>query len=352
MLNNKQANITKHGISLAIVLVVILSLIEYRLVIFFHIRSLKSIIEATLGVTTGVPHWRVYQNRLLGPFSVKYLSHIFYAPYPQMYLFFTMGLHVLKNLLCFCLINRLTGCSRISLRYTLYFVVCFIFLQTVGWLYIWDYLDVIIFTMFLYGVLTHKKNWYFLLTFCLALLNKESGLFIALWMILDALIEKSDESRFYFSITSRHLRRLLLGVVLVVGGIFFVDFVRDALFVKSSVRVDSIHTGIAYGKHIHVKLLKNPTILLNNIRTPTFILNFLVNILILAVPVFIIANRKKIDDTIFKLVLILLSVYGTILVFGEINETRVYSILIPFFIFLSVRFFTQDKRDTIMDKTD
>ena len=171
-------------------------------------------------------------------------------------------------------------------------------------------------------------------------------------MILDALIEKSDESRFYFSITSRHLRRLLLGVVLLVGGIFFVDFVRDALFVKSSVRVDSIHTGIAYGKHIHVKLLKNPTILLNNIRTPTFILNFLVNILILAVPVFIIANRKKIDDTIFKLVLILLSVYGTILVFGEINETRVYSILIPFFIFLSVRFFTQDKRDTIMDKTD
>ncbi|EDN70511.1 membrane protein [Beggiatoa sp. PS] len=67
-------------------------------------------------------------------------------------------------------------------------------------------------------------------------------------------------------------------------------------------------------------------------------LNFLVNIFILALPLFVIIQSKKAEETIFKIIILFLAIYSTIMLFGVLNETRVYNILIPFIIFLSAYF--------------
>lgn len=333
--NESQQNF---NIFIAIIIVIFLSLLEYRLVILLHADDLKNLFHAAYGVTIGEPHWRVYQNRLLGPFSVKGLSEILGMTYAQVYMFFTMGLLVIQNVLFFALFRQLTDDNRLSVRYTLYFVAFFIALSDSNWLYLWDFLDIIVFTLFIYGILAYKNNWYFLFVFGIAILNKESGLFIALWLILDALIEKRDTNSFYFAMKLRDLKRLFLGIALLVGGIFFVEWIRDALFIKSAAGGGVKFTGIEYGKYVHFKFLINLKVFVYNLTNLNFLLNFLVNIFILALPLFVIIQSKKAEETIFKIIILFLAIYSTIMLFGVLNETRVYNILIPFIIFLSAYF--------------
>jgi hypothetical protein len=56
------------NIFIAIGAIVLLSLLEYRLVILLHIDDINKLIQAAEGVTIGEPHWRVYKYPL-GYFS-------------------------------------------------------------------------------------------------------------------------------------------------------------------------------------------------------------------------------------------------------------------------------------------
>ncbi|EDN70510.1 membrane protein [Beggiatoa sp. PS] len=168
----------------------------------------------------------------------------------------------------------MTDDNRLSVRYTLYFVAFFIALSDSNWLYLWDFLDIIVFTLFIYGILAYKNNWYFLFVFGIAILNKESGLFIALWLILDALIEKRDTNSFYFAMKLRDLKRLFLGIALLVGGIFFVEWIRDALFIKSAAGGGVKFTGIEYGKYVHFKFLINLKVFVYNLTNLNFFVEF------------------------------------------------------------------------------
>lgn len=324
---------------ITLTLVILLSLLEYRLVVLLHRDNLNSLVQAAYGITIGEPHWRIYQSRLLGPFTVKFLAELFQVTYANMYMFFTLGLSVIKNGLGFYLFYRLTGNNQISLKYTLYLVASFIALQDVRWLYLWDYFDIIVFLMFIYGALIHQSNRYFLLLFVIALLNKESALFIPLWLILDALMEIKTEPFFYFAIKLRDFNRLLLGIILLVSGIYSIDWVRDFLYIRSVADPGVEFNTIEYGKHVHWKLLLNLQVFLDNFHQPSFSLPFLVNSLIILMPVFIITHFRQMTATLFKIVLVFFAIYGMIVMLGLINETRVYNILIPFIIFLSASFF-------------
>ena len=329
-------------------LIILLSLLEYRLMLLSHIRHLQDIVQASLGITLGEPHWRVYQNRLLGPFSVKYLSEFFQIAYIHMYMFVVIGLHVVKNLVFFYFVTQLTKNYQIAARYTLFFVATFLLLQDVSWLYLWDYLDIITYTFFIYGILSYKKTWYFWLVFAVALINKESALFITLWMMLDALIAKKQTGYLSFQFTwSKNLPRLFSGLILFTAGVMFVEYVREALFVKSVMGEGTQFTGIEHGKYAHVKFFQNIDNFVINLHSPTFLLNFLVDIFLFAIPLFIFFNIKKLNDATYKLSAIFLLIFTFIFVFGFTNETRVYNILIPFFIFLTLAFSGNIKKTSL-----
>jgi hypothetical protein len=51
--------------------------LQFRLLVLALRPDYGRSIEAALRVVTGHPHWRVYQNRVLGPYLVQGLSHLF-----------------------------------------------------------------------------------------------------------------------------------------------------------------------------------------------------------------------------------------------------------------------------------
>ncbi len=59
--------------------------------------------------------------------------------------------HFLKNLLCLFLVFRLTGDARQATGSTLLFMFLFLAFQGPPFLYIWDYIDTIVFLLFIYG---------------------------------------------------------------------------------------------------------------------------------------------------------------------------------------------------------
>jgi hypothetical protein len=217
----------------------------------------------------------------------------------------------------------------------------------VNWLYLWDFIDIVIFTLLIYGALTQQRNGYFLVLFVVAILNRESGLFIALWLILDALIEKKDSSCFRIHIKLRDPYRLIWGILLLIGGVFLIEYLREVMLIKS-VASEVEATSIEVGRHVHIRFFTNlKLIFIQNFSNPTFLLNFLIDILVIGLPIWVIIRLKSSSDVWFKIAFIFLIIYSAIIIFGFVNETRVYNILIPFIIFLNAYFLDNDKMRVI-----
>jgi hypothetical protein len=306
--------------------VILLSFVEFRLILLIHAKDINDLAHAAYGIVIGEPHWIEYQNRLIGPYLVKIISDIFAFSYIKTYLGASIGLHILKNCIFFLLVKKLTKNCQQSIQFAIFFVFCFLIIQHTRWLYLWDYFDVIIFTIFIYGVFTYKKNLYYGLLFCIAIFNKESCLFIPAWMVIDAIVFKGDVGRLKFHIKIYKWQRLIIGIVLLIIGIVLTKYIREALLIREVAA--PLNVAFAMERPFHFKRNVNTFIDNWSIFYPS--LNFLVNIWIVAIPSFALAFQKYFDDTIFKLVISVLMIYFSILLFGLIDETRIYSILIPY----------------------
>lgn len=315
-------------------LVVFLSLAESR-VIFLVYDNIHQHAEALYGIVVGQPHWKEYQNRLLGAYLVKYAATFFSLPYEVAYVFFLIGLGAIKNLLFYSVVLRLTQSFRHSLQYTLCFVFFFIALQNAAWLYLWDYFDIIVFTLFTYGVLTAKRDWYYLPIFALALLNKESCLFIAVWLILDALINKPETARLKLNLGALNPSRLLTGISLAVIGVIFVIYTRQALLIQETAVAANPAFALERPFHFQRNILTYVGVWLH----PSLNFDFAVNILVTLLPLTPLFLWRRMDDTVFKLTLLILVFYLSVLAFGLIHETRLYSLLIPIYCLLYIHLY-------------
>ncbi|HZZ39620.1 MAG TPA: hypothetical protein VFE06_10830, partial [Acidobacteriaceae bacterium] len=65
----------------------------------------------------------------------------------------------------------------------------FCYLLSPPWLYAWDYLGVVAFFVFVIMVVARKTWPWFVVLFAVAILNRESAEFIALWMVIDPFVQ-------------------------------------------------------------------------------------------------------------------------------------------------------------------
>lgn len=322
-------------------IIIYLSLLEFRLSLFSHADHINSIIQTSYYITLRAPQWKEFQNRLIGPFLVKIIAHITTFEYGIIYMYVIIALHIIKNLICFICIKKLTNNYAIALKYTIYSIFCFIAFLDLYWLYIWDYIDNIIFILFIYGVFSNKNNLYYSVLFIIALLNRESALFIPLWMIIDSIIHKKEETGLKVNIKLYNNTRLFLGTILLIGGIVFINLVREYLLIEETAAAKNIEFAMERPFHF----LKNSKQFFENIYKIDFELNILVNIFLISIPILIIKLRNKMDDKVFKLTILFIIILISIILMGLINETRIYNTIIPFFIFLSLYFFGHIKID-------
>lgn len=316
--------------------ILLLSVIECRITNLMHLDSLSMMAQSTYRITLGEPHWKEYQNRLLGPFLLRALQGIFPLSTLQVYLTLVLGLHLVKNLLAFALILRLTGAPGLAARYTVFFILGFIFLQDQQWIYLWDYLDIVVFTVFLYGVVKQKRDVFFVGLFAPAMLNKESGLFIAVWLVLDSLLEWPEGAGAVLALRWRSGKRLRWGLALTALGVAWVYATRHWLLVKEIALAANPNFAAQRPFHLAANLwsvflnLTHPSLHELNLLNPGIPLAFLAAIY---------ALRKKPSDLALKLSLLVAIIFASLLLYSLLNEIRIYNVLLPFALFGALYYF-------------
>jgi len=306
----------------------------FKVLLAFHAPHLKNLIGTTVRTIQGKPDWLAHQNRLLGPYLVLLISKL-NVSFSIAWMIFTGSWLAIESVLLFYVLRRQDQTPIESIKFVIIFWFFFLMLQDF-WLYTWDGIDLIIFTLFAYGIIKEKSTAFHLALFSVAIFNRESALFIATYIIVSA---------FKFTATPPSLKlvdrsRILLGGVLLVGGTAYIQYIRHLLFVSTwDGRPDAEH-----------QLVGNHFLLLENLRSifvdyfssgalPIFV------IVVLAIAFFL-SRIRSFQDGELKCLLMLLFILLNTMVFGLFKETRLFFILLPFALFLSIGAMRHDLPDS------
>lgn len=297
-----------------LLIVFAISLMVYQIIRQLYDPYWQELADSTFRVLAGKPDWLAYQNRLLAPFLVSVITSFGVSQVSALKIF-VLFMAVGQNVLLFLLFSTSKEASRNAIFAVLAYTILFLFVQEYR-LYPWDYADIFLFTFFAWGVFERKSLLFFVLLFFVAILNRESALFISLYMALDAF--EIDGKLILKSKT-----KLITGIALTIAGILFVIAIREFLFISQPGGFnDSKHELIGN----HFNLLKNLNALFVGNIASFQILN---SLFLLGSMGYVLTFLKH----KWKAVLIYLVLLLNILIFGVVNESRLYGILLPFLIF-------------------
>ena len=141
----------------------------FKAIVFLHDSRIESFASDAYNLVLGKPHWIAYQNRLAGPTTV--------------YLLNSLGISLRDSLLTVIffstialalLLDRYLKAFAADLERRILLISTFMFLYIVlqhNWYYVWDNYDLILFTMFAFGILKNKSERFFLILFFVAYLK-------------------------------------------------------------------------------------------------------------------------------------------------------------------------------------
>jgi len=336
--NRTHQYINNHQYLFCVLIILIICIFEIRLITLIHINNNGGGAAAAEGILHGTPHWRTTQNRILGPAVVGLISNITGSPFFNCYRSVIWSLLIFANFLSFVLFLSLTKDKKQALKYSFLFAVLFLFIQNRDWLFIWDFIDLIVFLLFAYGIFNTIKLHYLVILFVVCLLNKENALYIGLWIFMDSFnFHNKIPTKLVDIIRRTNLNycKLILGSLLIVGGMIYAKLIRDALFVQSmlpGVGYDLDHA--LWGQHFQA----TPNLYaLVKITINFHFIEFVVPVILFIVPLYFI-YKMKINELSIKVMFLFLFMVITIFVFGNITETRIFCILIPFALMLNLYF--------------
>ncbi len=311
-------------------LAVLLALVEFRLAGVIGATLYPDALQQVTNVTLGLPDWAAWQNRLLTSWMVRGLSELSGENRTQSYPAFLFFLTVVKNGSFAFALNRLTRDPVLVARYLILFSFACIALSDTLPPYPWDYVDVTVFTLFLAGVFRGAGDRYFSLLFLPALFNRESALFIPLWMALDATTLLEGGRLNLFSLRLRRPRRFLLGIGLLTAGAATILFLRHALLVREMV----FQTNPEFARKGTFRLLGNLKFLVTQWFDWSPQLNGLTCLLCVGVPASVALYWKRMDDLLRNLSAVLLAMLGSVLLLGMFWERRLLLMLVPFLVLM------------------
>src|SRR5262249_6240996 len=129
----------------------------------------------------GTPTWRVYQSRVLGPYVVQALSYPL-SSYETAYELFNVFLFAVAGYLSYFIGTRINRQAGGIVNFLLF--QC-LFALLIGYqLHVWDVIGVTIFYFFLIIVVLGLSWKWAVLLFVVAIFNRESAFFIALWLLV------------------------------------------------------------------------------------------------------------------------------------------------------------------------
>ena len=211
----------------------VLSFSEDRAVGLIQAANAPAQIEVVRGIIAGRPYWKAFQNRLLGPEIVWWAGRLTGVSLKRCYEVFCWAAVFVANTICFLLfLNHGKNRAR-AWFYTVVYAGAFVALQDVQWLYLWDYLDLSFTLLFAWAAVIGGVPWWqFVALLTLQLLNRESAVFIALWLVVDSIrFERTARGALKIRVVSR---QFWVGLATGTAGMFWTQHIRNALCLQET----------------------------------------------------------------------------------------------------------------------
>jgi len=324
MLNTKH----RHAL-LGLALSSFFALVQFRLIIMLFDADYGRAVDAAAGVLAGRPHWRTYQARVLGPFLIDLISPLFPSFYDAHVCFSIVTLAVM-GYLAWRIGWRIGANLGAAMLALFVFETSFSFLLAPHWFYAWDYLDIIVFLVFVDFVVAGMSWPWFVGVWAIGIFSRDSAAFISVWMIFEAL-----SRRYLLRQPGGGEERLDRGML--IAGI--VSFVLSAVIVEALTRAllieevgPKIFKDVAGEGGQMFYLLRiglNFDLAIDSLTRFYYDMPFVILIYVGVTMALALGIMRADRRRYFALGLIYFAHIGATLVFGILNETRVYVEQIP-----------------------
>jgi hypothetical protein len=299
-------------------------------------------VDVAHGIVTGLPPWRVFQSRVLGPVILEALSRLF-PTRRAAYAFFAFAAVALCGYLLLALSpfgrnshwrHRPAETAHDDPRPALLAFFCLQALVALlsgrPWLYAWDYLDLIFFVLFNVLALTNKPWPYLFALFIVSTFNRESAWFIAIWMMAQPLVEqiaarrRGEPARFDYP-------RFGAGAIALPLGVAMTEALRRWLLVREiGPEIYTLDPTIYRGPYFHFQLwsnLRSAEAMLTTLSQSTESIALLV---LGATVVMAVVLALRDPQRWLALGVVHILMVGSLLLFGVLLESRIYLELVPF----------------------
>ena len=228
-----------NSLSMELILLVF-SFLEAILLLNLFKTKLNWLAIATYSPIDGHAFLRAFQNRLL---PAEIMSLIDSVNILSAYRIFILVFTFICNILVFILFIKLG--NKKALVMTFMFSLAFILFQDQNppLLYGWDFIDVAITILVLIGIENNSGIWYYICLFTIGIFNRESAIYIPLWMLISAFPKEK--------------RKMVYSSAMLLIGVGLIYYLRVILF-KGSIRLD-------IGLDESNKLLGNHILLFKNL---------------------------------------------------------------------------------------
>jgi hypothetical protein len=183
----------------------------------------------------------------------------------------------------------------------------------------WDAIDLTTMFLFAYGVFAWQPNVYFVVLFGFEVLNREAAQFIPLWLLLTALTSHPRPE------DGIRRRRLATAACLLAVGMLWTQLARKLLVTRPAA---DIHLVVLGGQYF---------VLVQNIRQFGYMFHShgtIVSVGMTAAFALLLAHRRKHLVAPVPTTIVLVAMVISIYAFALIKESRVWTGLIPFMVFL------------------
>ncbi len=289
-----------------------LALVQFHVIAFVLGGSYGRSVTTAHDVLLGRPHWRVYQSRVLSPYLIDTLTPLF-GSFLAAHVFVSIVALILAGLVAWRIGQRLAD-TRGAVASLLVFHASFALLLSRPWLIAWDYLDALVFLIFLDFVLSGRSWRWFVGLFAIAVFNHEIALFIPVWLVCEAVVRRDRV-------------RGVAGVVSLASGMVILESLRRLLLVQEMGPTIFLDAPSHAGGSFHFRLFDNLARLAMVDNQMLVVGVFLLGVLAIA------GWLAWQDPTRFLgLALMQVALIGSLLTFGVVQETRLYVVLIPLYV--------------------
>ena len=313
------------------IMIAFLSMAQFKIFYKNFDKYLVSHIEAAKGVVEGYPHWRIFQNRVTGPYAVEFTQKVTGLSFPISYL-----LTIFLWMMVFYSIMMVVS---ISIRPSLIFA----FGTSVGaaffnsllmyglWLYTWDIIDLSIFTLFIWAIIKKKPIGYLVCIIVFETFNREVSLILSGWLLFDALVmilPSPNTGKFPIIAFKFNKKQFIVALLLIAFVIFTVEYLRDTLLIRQ-IGPEFFRDYKGQGGLVMVQFWDNFDFLFFSFIEIKGLKSIysLLNILLLGAGILGVFSR---DRQVIRASVLYLVLWIFTLVFGVIYETRVWLSYVPF----------------------